>query len=332
MAKSKKELIIESFQKMDLNMLDALLDQRKTYQGATKDMFIEKVYVAFSQLKKDGDTFLSSHEGFCNSNKCANKNCDGYSFIGNRSKNHIDLIFEEWRGVVNGIYHCDVFQTIDKSIETENQICIEIKNDEKATFNPGVDFLIKSQKCKLAYEELTQYQNTTIDKTIYIPWIEKHFELDKSLHGRGFSSSNDSELDKFYWLYYRINELLEFLQYDNLATQAINEYSAIDTTNESQLLKWLAKYEEPGQNLVLFIFEEVDYDYPENSEYFEHDGFKINTFDFWHIFKFKSLFDQYYWGMVEKYNTYKKDMKTNWRIPDNYNSLSYHLIQRGIQL
>ena len=39
---NKKEPIIKSFQNMDLDMLDILLDENKTYQDVYKEIFIEK--------------------------------------------------------------------------------------------------------------------------------------------------------------------------------------------------------------------------------------------------------------------------------------------------
>ena len=95
MSKNKKQLIIESFQNMNLNMLEVLLDDNRTYQGASKEVFLKKISDAFHEFKSDGDTFLEAFNGVCTSNLCPNKGCKGYSFIGNMTNNHIDLIFEE---------------------------------------------------------------------------------------------------------------------------------------------------------------------------------------------------------------------------------------------
>ncbi|MBL0261019.1 MAG: hypothetical protein IPQ10_08120 [Saprospiraceae bacterium] len=207
MNKNKKELIIESFQKMDLNMLDILLDENRTYQDATKEVFLEKLNIVFSKLKNNGDTLLSTYEGFCNSDACHNKSCKGYSFVGNKSKKHIDLIFEELDNDVKDICHCNGFKTYETFVETENLIMIDVKNDEKADFKPSINFLIISQKCKLAYEELIHYQNKIIDKEVYLTWLAKHHSLYDSIIR---FSSYYSEIDKFYWLYNRMEEMKEF--------------------------------------------------------------------------------------------------------------------------
>jgi hypothetical protein len=48
---NKKEPIIKSFQNMDLDILDILLDENKTYQDVYKEIFIEKLEIVFSHFK-----------------------------------------------------------------------------------------------------------------------------------------------------------------------------------------------------------------------------------------------------------------------------------------
>lgn len=331
---NKKELIIESFQKMDSAMLEILLDDNKTYQDAAKDMFLEKLNKAFSEFKEKGDTFLFSYKGFCNSNECNNKGCSGYSFVGNNSKNYIDFIFQETENEINDIFHCNGFEITGKSIETNNPISVFICNDEKADFKPSIDFLIKSQKCKLAYEELIHFQNTVIDKEVYLVWLEKFYPLYKSFD---LPPIFYAEFDKFYWLYSRINELKDFLQSSDFAKEAVIDFQNIDKYNEPQLLKWLIKYEQTGNHLTLFLYEDIDFEYPEKSEYFVVDNFKISTSDFKVIAKFKFLFDEHYWEMLEKYSTFSEEetiryVNENDEMSKYINSLSYHLDKRGIQL
>ncbi|MBS1776967.1 MAG: hypothetical protein JSS64_11880 [Bacteroidetes bacterium] len=334
MNKNKKELIIESFQKMDSTMLEILLDDNKTYQDAAKDIFLEKLNKAFSEFKEKGDTFLFSHKGFCNSDECNNKGCSGYSFVGNNSKNYVDFIFQETENEINDIFHCNGFEITGESIETNNSISIFIKNDEKADFKPSIDFLIKSQKCKLAYEELIHFQNTAIDKEVYLVWLEKFYPLYKSFD---LPPIFYAEFDKFYWLYSRINELKDFLQSNKFAIKAIKEFQSIDKSNEKQLLIWLTKYEQTGNNLTLFLYEDIDFEQPEKNKYFKVDNLKIDTSDFKHIAKFKFLFDEHYWEMLEKYSTFSKEETTRY-INENdemskyISSLSYHLDKKGIQL
>lgn len=303
MNNNKKDFIISAFQRMDLSMLEVLLDDNKTYQNTTKEVFIGKIEEVFLEFQANDDTHLLSYKGFCNSDKCSNKGCSGYSFIGNTSKKKISLIFGETEDDFNDIYDCLNFKTVDET-SSEGSLSIIIYEDEKVDFYPSFDFLIESEKCKLAYEELIQYKNKVIDKEVYLVWLEKHYSLYKSFF---LPPLIYSDLYKFYKLYYKINELNIFLQSSDSAKEAIKEFQTIDKNNEIQLLKWLVKYEKTGNNnLTLFLYEDIDFEYPEKSEYFEVADLKINTSDFKYIAKFKFLFDEYYWNMLDKYTTFKK--------------------------
>lgn len=332
MSKSKTELIIDSFEKMNLSMLEVLLDEDKTYQEATKDVFLDKIKESFSTLKDRGDTNLQAYKGFCNSTECPNRGCKGYSFVGNNSKNHIDLIFDEVNDDVNDIYNCSALEIYDKSVQRESFINITIMHDEEADFEPGVDYLIKSQKCNSAYEELYQYQDIIINKEIFLPWLEKYHALYKSFD---LPPIFDTQFKKFHWLYYLMNDLKEFLESDEAAKKAVAEFESLERDNETQLLSWLVKFEKTGHDLTLFMFEDMDYENPEAKPYFLVHDFKISTSDFKYLAKFKYLFDEYYWTMLEKYSTFTEEEKNqyisqNSEMADYISSLSYHLKRSGI--
>lgn len=338
MKKSKKELIIESFQKMDSKMLDLLLDDNKTYQGATKQVFLEALNVAFSKLREHGDTLLIAHKGFCDSFECSNKNSKGYSFVGNNSMKHIDLIFEDSNNEVKDICHCGSFELNDKIVLRKDLIDIDISYDVTTDINPNVDSLIKYQQYDFTHEELMQYQNTIIDWSVYIPWLEKHAELYKSFDDPimfFYTRFSHRELDNFYWLYQRIDALKKFLESNDLAMSAVIEFDAIEQNNEQHLLKWLIKYEKTGETLRGFLFEDIDYENPENNKYFEVNNLKINASDFHNIIKFKHLFDDPYANMLEKYTTFSQQeqlqhLNEKSERSDYVNSLTYHLNKRGV--
>jgi hypothetical protein len=209
-------------------------------------------------------------------------------------------------------------------------------NDERVDFKPSIDFLNKSQKCKLAYDELIQFQNTVIGKEVYLVWLEKFSILKESLNLQAF---NYAGFDKFYWLYSRIEELKHYLQSDGFVKEALKEFQTIEKNNEPKLLKWLVKYEKTGDDLVmlLFLFEQIDFENLEDNAYFKVDGLKIKTLDFKSLAKFRFLFDNHYWNMLEKHTTFTKEetthhMNENNEMSNYINSLSYHLEKRGIDL
>lgn len=336
MKNDKKKSIIRSFQEMDRDMLAVLLDNNKTYQNTTKGVFLEKLNEAFLELKGNGDIFLFTHKGFCNSDKCPSTGCEGYSFVGNKSKKHIDLIFDELEDNINDIYHCSYFKTKDENVNSKNLIVIDIKNDERADFKPSIDFLIKSQKIQLAYDELIQHQNIVIGKEVYLIWLEKFYLLKETLNLQAF---NYAGFDKFYWLFSRIEELKHYLKSDVVAKEALKEFQTIEKKNEVELLKWLVKYEKTGDDLVmlLFLFEKSDIENLDSNAYFKVDDLKIKTLDFKCLAKFRFLFEDYYWTMLDKYTTFTEEevlchMNENNEMSKYINSLSYHIDRRRIEL
>jgi hypothetical protein len=333
MSINKKELIIDSIKKMNLIMLEVLLDDHKTYQDASKEVFIKKIEKVFSKLKAKGDTQLESYNGFCNSDECSNKGCQGYSFVGKISKNFIDLIFDEAGDDVNDIYDCHGFEILNKSIQRGNSLSIHIMRDEEADFKPDVEYLMEVQKCNSAYEELYQHLNNIINKEIYLPWLAKHFALYQSFPFPPFIE--DSKMFRLYNLYSSIDDLKDYLQCDDSAKKAVTEFESIKNGNETQLLAWLVKYEKTGHDLTLFMYDDMDFAHPKAKPYFMVDDLRISTSDFKHIARFKFLFDEYYWDMLEKHSTFTEDEKQryinqNSKMANYISSLSYHLEKRGI--
>jgi hypothetical protein len=332
MYRRKKELILESFQKMDINMLDVLLDDSRPYQDANKEVFIGKLIEVFNKFKQSGDTHLLPYKGFCNSKICPNKSCSGYSFVGNSTKDHIDLIFEETKKEFVDIYHCNGFETNDTSIERLYLFNIEIRYDELADFHSSIDYSIMSQQCTLACEELFENQNNVIDKVICRTWLQKHINLFES-----FDSDEKyyNAFKKFFLLYNKINQLNEILKLNDLAKDGVREFETLNTNDEKDLLKWLIKYEvfNNRESKMTDLLTEIE-DAIEN-EYFEVDSLKINYTDFKYIIKFTFLFDSYYWDSLKKYSTFSENeinvyLKDNTEKAKYIDSLSYHLNKRGI--
>ncbi|MBN2894048.1 MAG: hypothetical protein JXL97_19415, partial [Bacteroidales bacterium] len=86
--------ILHSFTQMKIHQLRYLLKDEYTYQETTKEIFLNEVESIFEAYRNSGDTELLLYPGVCNSKTCGNCGKMGYRFVGNFSKNHMDLIFE----------------------------------------------------------------------------------------------------------------------------------------------------------------------------------------------------------------------------------------------
>ena len=122
--KTQSDAILYFLQKLDVNMVDSILDEYRTYQDCTKKKFIQKLDVAMNEFINFGDTFLNKHSGSCNSKDC-NYNCTGFSFIGNKSSNYIDIIFDIKEGAVLDIYECSEFKSDEEGLKKNIQIEID---------------------------------------------------------------------------------------------------------------------------------------------------------------------------------------------------------------
>jgi hypothetical protein len=324
---TKKELIIHHFEKMNIRMLDILLDDSKTYQCTPKDFFLEKLELAFNEFRNLNDTYLSSYKGKCCNKECSNHGCSGFSFVGNVSGRSIDLIFEDTDTDFADIYQCFGFES---DYNPENKlwpISLDIKQDEQTDFKPGIDFLIQSQKCRNAYEELKNAANgKMIDREIYLNWLEKYralfdeFVLPPILY---------RSLENFYYLYYSLNNLSSNIKFDVDAGNAYQDYLLNLPSDENILLQWLCKFEQLGNQLILFP-------YPDNLSakeidkgYFIFDGIRINAVDYENIITFKKIFNKFYWEMLDKYRTTREvkadDLSEVVSITETEDSLSFHL-------
>ena len=103
--KTQFEAVVHFIQQMDIEMLKDILDDKLTYQHTEKYLFINMLDTAFNTIKKSGNTFLITHKGRCTNSGCPN-NAKGYSFRGELTGAHIDLIIVESGGLVKNIYEC----------------------------------------------------------------------------------------------------------------------------------------------------------------------------------------------------------------------------------
>lgn len=197
--KSKKEFIISCFEKIDIDTLELLLDSSRTYQEATKEMFLKKLKIAFDRFKSEYNTELKAFRGKCVSKECPNTGCSGYSFAGNNTDNHLDLIFSETEDDFSDIHDCVHFKPDDLPEDQNYLILIDILEDEKADFKPSIEFQIKLKKCMDACEELKSIpKKTSFDAEPYLYWLEKHKELFSSFE---FPPRVDSSMYKFHSMY-----------------------------------------------------------------------------------------------------------------------------------
>ena len=110
------------FETMDIEMIEAFLDNDKTYQDWKKSKFINKLNIAFEQFRNVGDSKLTSYPGSCG---ICDKSKTGFTFIGNKSRNYMSVIFDVSEGKINDLYECSVFKCSQSDLSLNERIYIE---------------------------------------------------------------------------------------------------------------------------------------------------------------------------------------------------------------
>jgi hypothetical protein len=116
------EAIKYFIEKMDIEMIDAFLDNDKTYQEFEKGLFINKLDQVFLSFLNFGDTFLIAVDGNCN--KC-DKTKKGYTFIGNKSNNYLSIIFDTADSKIKDLYECSNFKNKLTNLNLKKRIFID---------------------------------------------------------------------------------------------------------------------------------------------------------------------------------------------------------------
>jgi len=95
------------FERMDIDMLDAILSDSITYQEHDKKTFLRELSIVFNSFIESGDTFLIAFEGACNS---CRKGKFGYTFVGNVSRKYLNMIFDTKEDKIMDLYDCTFFR------------------------------------------------------------------------------------------------------------------------------------------------------------------------------------------------------------------------------
>lgn len=104
--------LIHYISQMDLDMIDAILPDSMTYNDVAKKDFIAALGMLFNEFKSYGDSHLIQFRGTC---KICKKGYPGFTYIGNHSKNFINIIIEfpkrSYGNIdISDIYDCASFK------------------------------------------------------------------------------------------------------------------------------------------------------------------------------------------------------------------------------
>lgn len=121
---TQADAVLYFIHRMDVEMVDKLLDDQILYGEVEKRVFIDRLACAFEQFAFKGDTCLNYFSGYCNYQPC-NFMCKGQRFIGNVSGFFLDLIIEAKNGRITDVYDCTGFECLEKDVMVVKQLYLD---------------------------------------------------------------------------------------------------------------------------------------------------------------------------------------------------------------
>ncbi len=179
---TQKDAFLHYMSRMEVDMLEYVLDDENTYNECTKAVFLEKLNETVADFKKKGNDNLIYNIGYCAASSC-NLACQGYIFKCNKTKDTFSLIIEEENRKIIDIFECTRFVSIKKEFVFANQSNINIYNEDKVTFKTEVGVFIYFQKIDKALEEIKTILKSPIDLKMTNYWVNNIkdliYEIDK---------------------------------------------------------------------------------------------------------------------------------------------------------
>jgi hypothetical protein len=120
---STAQLVLKCIQEMNIEALYYLLDVERTYQDWQRNEFILKLERVMEKFEANGDTYLNAVQGSCGGS--CSKGQNGYLFIGNNSKNYMNLLFVEEDLQLTDLYECSLFRTQFENIELRQRYYLD---------------------------------------------------------------------------------------------------------------------------------------------------------------------------------------------------------------
>lgn len=119
---NQEEAIKYFITQMDIEMIEAFLDDKKTYQDMQKNKFLSKLERVFQSFTNFGDTILVPYQGRCNN---CYKDKLGYTFVGNLSFNYISIIVDSEKGTINDMFECSSFINDNHNLKLNKKLYID---------------------------------------------------------------------------------------------------------------------------------------------------------------------------------------------------------------
>ena len=326
------QTILNAFAAMDIVGLRVFLKDQYTYERATKETFLEKLEAIFEKHRNAGDTQLLCYTGVCSSELCVNCGNKGYRFVGNNSKNYIDLLFDIEGDSITDICSCLQFRSDKEIPDLRSKSVVEVNFDERATFTKTPSYWSKVYAARDAYKEIITTPPRKLDFYEIVSWLSRHSEL-YVLLGDYNPFKPTMKWSEFHSLYSDFEDIQNAI-FDNVdrIILANKEWKNVDS--EEQLVDWALKYEDIYHagtlNLQLSLVKiGEDYGYAQFDKYlFAGDVFA-------EVYAFFHAYTPIHYELLNKYTVFTSEesdefnKREDWHKEDGERlKLSFHIKKR----
>jgi hypothetical protein len=96
-------VLLQAANRLDIEMFKDFYIHTEDYKNSKRLFLLRDMAIAFNKFRELGDTCLEPNLGICN--RC-NKGCHGHVLVGNKSKNYMNLLFENDVDKIIGVAEC----------------------------------------------------------------------------------------------------------------------------------------------------------------------------------------------------------------------------------
>lgn len=285
---TKKQLIITSFENLDADMLDILLNDGQSYQDVPKDVFVEELRRYFTKIKTDEGVNLNfkackGHCGVCNKEKT------GFSFINSENESMMSLIFDETEEDYTDIYRCGSFRPAEKEIECEWS-SISFYEEDKINYLPTPKNIQDERLSAKAVKEIEkEIENEGILSADFcVNWYEKYEKLhdwSEILEGKKYRYKKEVTS---YIL--NLDFAVSMIKAERLAYNYWREFVKIPVITENTIKDWLIRCDHDLHNHIYGFSYKTDF----KSGYFEKDQIKISLPEVYYIQNLSDILFKYF--------------------------------------
>lgn len=235
---NQRSQITQDIKALDIELLDVLLDDDRTYMEVSKTQFLDKLKEKFEIMKEAGHhSFDDVFFGVCQG---CQKGCEGMTFLSDAGY-YIEILIKEEKGAVVDVRICyDVvnFVPLEKTIDLR----FEFPIDDCVNFVSHERYRRIEQECKTIIEEASLLASP-IKLEDYVAWYTRFYWF------RDTISSMD-------WM-----EIMDFRLYANafLLLEDIKSVAAVKT-KELEAIDILIDYHEAKteRDQLIWFFENIE--------------------------------------------------------------------------